>query len=275
MDIAYSLLDRKAYSAQQFFELQPRDRETLRHRLSCTGCAAPAFFRGGSHSAGRQPCFGARPHRAGCSLATLDLSPRKFDAQGPGSCIDDPYEAVILNMAPRPVSTSCAGEIDTDIDARTDAEWQMPVPEGASRTTCRRPSTILRALQTTESFQWSNQLIAIPGGPFVPMREFLVPFDRVHPMLERVIRGWWGTVSSVGVDPCAQVWLNSGEQGCLTCPMGPEIANEVLRRAGVQWDDVEALVGASLLVIGEMRISHSGIPVCGVKSAEHVALILA
>ena len=69
MDLARCTLDNTVYNAVDFSKIS--DLATKRRHLVCEECKYPAYFKKASKS-GQAACFGARPHKDGCSLATED-----------------------------------------------------------------------------------------------------------------------------------------------------------------------------------------------------------
>ena len=69
MELARCTLDNKVYSAVDFSTLS--DLSTKRRNLICDECKNPAYFKKAAKS-GQAACFGARPHKDGCSVASED-----------------------------------------------------------------------------------------------------------------------------------------------------------------------------------------------------------
>lgn len=70
MDIVKCTLDNKTYTVKDFEKLDSSELAKKRRFLECK-CGGPAFFRKASRS-GQGACFGARPHKEGCDLASPD-----------------------------------------------------------------------------------------------------------------------------------------------------------------------------------------------------------
>ncbi len=69
MDLVRCTLDNKVYNAVEFSKLS--DLSKKRKYLICEECKYSAYFKKASKS-GQAACFGARPHKEGCSMATED-----------------------------------------------------------------------------------------------------------------------------------------------------------------------------------------------------------
>lgn len=275
MHMAFSTYDNQLYSAHQFASLEGVHRGHLRHSLQCPECQATAFFRNGSYN-GRQPCFGARPHNLGCSLASLD-----FTAQGERPAAADEFiwrssQRVVLNLSTDHHATVGSRTDDQAHDDQFEGMSYGGGPTQGQRPSRRKLSTVLRNLLSMEDFQQSQQLVEAPGYAPMLARDFFVPFRHANPGLAgRGARGWWGSLSNAAVSVTdGQLWLNSGGHGALNFVVPTGVASEVLGRHNIGWNDVEALAGAWALVVGEMWISRGGEMRCVVQSPEHVALTL-
>ena len=81
--------------SRPFPGLFPADLEKKRRQLQCPECSGPAFFRHTS-PIGRAPCFGARPHATGCSLAAYDLE--RLQSMANENAQLNPCETIVVDL---------------------------------------------------------------------------------------------------------------------------------------------------------------------------------
>ncbi|UFH50296.1 hypothetical protein [Pseudomonas sp. KNUC1026] len=255
MDTARCTEDDVRYLASHFALLPAAELERKRRALVCDSCGAEAYFRKASAS-GQGACFGARPHGLLCQATAIgavkgNANPEEQDI------LDNPGDVIELDL--------CYGRAGTG----TPLPWQAPVTtpgsagrytglgSGAPALTRRRLTPILRNLIYSEPFRNSSQVINVPGQGIHTIRRFFVSTHQVHAGLEGWHLGYWGMIASVGVaNDEGALWLNAGGYGDYSVLVSENMVSDLLRRARKQ--DVDALAGCHLLVLGELRRSGGG-----------------
>lgn len=256
MDSAYCTSDNTPYDAADFARLAPAILEERRRALLCNGCGNEAFFRSASTS-GRGPCFGARPHKPGCSEGTVDAG-----TWGTGGTeIDEPITNAaghIVIALPPSVNAGSDAEIG-GAEQRTRGAGRIFGGEGghSANSTRRRLSTLLRRLNTEPYFQFSDTIIHPPNGyEQTTVREFFVPFEGVETRAMGQFKGLWGLITDASFDAQGSLWLNTGNRSAISFVIGPDLAAEFL--AHWRLPDAESISGARALILATPRGSQRG-----------------
>ena len=253
------------YNAVEFSGLFPADLEEKRRQLQCPECGEPAFFRHTSHL-GRAPCFGARPHAAGCSLAAYDVvrlqRVANQDAQSNSS------ETIVLDLRygtpGQSENVACA--------ERSPASGDFGY--GACRPDLRihrRPSSLLRQLVEFPAFGYSDQVIEIFGNRTTSARDLFVPLSEVTASLEGQFRGFWGSLLNVKLED-QTIWFNSGDWYAFSFCLDSRFLSDLNRRYAIE--NVRDLADAYILVFGTLRVSQLGKPFCVIEDLAGMALKL-
>jgi hypothetical protein len=255
MDIARCAEDGQIYLAVTFAALPPFDLERMRQQLSCPECRGPAFFRKASRS-GRAACFGARPHRLGCSLATEDTE-RVIEGESTDlDVLNNPAERIVVDLGFGGHSQEVHGNPN---DAHGRSGRTQRYIGGNHRPDARmhrRLSSLLRTLVEAPNFSESQQLLEISGNPEIRVCDFFIPMLDANPSLQWKVRGWWGLISYAQNGTNNSLWLNSGDKGTFSICLPSEMRALVLDRFHLE--DNEQLAGAYVLAVAALRISING-----------------
>lgn len=270
MDIARCTEDGQIYMAATFAALLLGDLERMRQQLICPECSGPAFFRKASKS-GRAPCFGARPHQDGCSLAAQD-SEQVIEGEGTDlDVLKNPAERIVVDLAFGTQSREIHGDpIQGSGRAGRAPRYVGSNPRPDARMH-RRLSSLLRTLIEAPHFARSHQLIEIADQPEIAVCDFFVPLSAINQSMTGRLRGWWGLISDAK-DGNASLWLNGGGRGMISFCIPLEMRTQVLDR--FRLEDTEQLAGAYVLVIADLRISKNGKMYCVIESPNHIAIRL-
>ena len=269
MDTAFSTDDEHTYTAVEFSHLEPMPLERKRRHLICVECDFPAFFRKPSRS-GRGACFGARPHREGCTLAATD---NEIRLPGVGDDQDEafnPGDRIIVELA-------FGGQ---DGEAHLDADERGPrrprggryVGEGGPRVAQmhRRLSTLLRTLVTAPNFRYSDQIIAVNNQAELPARDFFVHLSDVTPQYGGQFRGYWGQLTDAREGADGVLWLNSGGRADISFCLPPEHKRAVMER--FRLEEEEDFSGSYILVLGTLQVSRNGKKFCVIEDPALISL---
>lgn len=265
MDNAICTDDGKIYNAIEFSRLFQNELERKRRFLHCPECNGPAFFRHTSHI-GRTPCFGARPHATGCSLAAYDLarlqSMADEDSQLNSSrtivvelCYGTPSQSENVACAERSPASGDFGYCACRPDLRTH----------------RRPSSLLRQLVEFPAFGYSDQVIEIFGNRTTSARDLFVPLSEVTASLEGQFRGFWGSLLNAELEG-QTIWFNSGDWYAFSFCLDSRFLSDLNRRYAIE--NVRDLADAYILVFGTLRVSQQGKPFCVIEDIAGMALKL-
>lgn len=255
MDDARCTLDNKIYQALRFSALPPSELYSKRRDLVCHECNGPAFFRKASRS-GQAACFGARPHKDGCTLAASEYEQNNI---GPG---DDQY--ILVNPGQRIVIDLNFGTQPTDRHNDPDEPNNVGgrggrfVGDGErpNAKMHRRLSTILRNLIKSEQFRTSRQVIEIVDVGEFAVADFFVRFSAAAVMQNVKCRGYWGMIADARLDQKGVLWLNSGGRNDMSICVPEQFVPELYQRFRVSKE--EDLAEAYALVLGTLSNSQAG-----------------
>ena len=267
MDIAVCAEDGKIYGSGEFSRLATELMERKRRLLRCPECGGPAFFRNASFS-GRAACFGARPHEAGCRLATQD------EVRVDGGAGEDPD--ALYHSGRKIVVDFNYGAADPPGHlyeaARADREFRGGYPPD-SLAHCRM-SSLLRTLIGSTAFRHSYQRIEAHHQPEMAVRDFFVPLLAVTAAYKGLTRGFWGLISDVRwSEDRSTIWFNSGGLDTISFCMDARWLGEFNRRYRIH--DEEDLAGVYILVIGTLEVSPNDKVFCVIENLDFMALRLA
>ena len=270
MEIAKCLDDGVFYNAVDFSRLLPADLDWKRRLLHCPECGGPAFFRHQSHN-GRAPCFGARPHKAGCVLAAFDCERPDYGSND----VDDNLFAtggkIIVEFD---YGSSEPKEFDEYIepapflgcDSRNRGNGYRP-----DALTHRRLSSLLRGLIKYPEFRNSVKPIEIHNGIVTTVQDFFVPLLDVNLQYFRQLKGFYGMLSDVRLSEVNQsVWFNSGGLDTISFRLDYKFLDEFNRR--YRFRDKEDFAGANILVIGTLLRAPNKELYCDIEDLGFLAL---
>jgi hypothetical protein len=261
MDNAHCSDDGQIYEAVDFSRLDSIELERKRRLLHCPECDGPAFFRNTS-SIGRAPCFGARPHATGCSLAAYDLA--RIQSMVNEDALLNSVDKIVVDL--RFGTSEQTGSDSWSEHASPPVSFRGGRPDMRRH---RRPSSLLRLLINQPAFGQSDQPIEVLGLGDIPAREFFVPLDNATPRLQGLFRGFWGFLSDVKLKD-KTVWFNCRGQCNFSFCLNSEFLSDFNQRYDV--GSMEDLAGAYVLVLGTLRVSRQGKPFCVIDGPEFMAL---
>ena len=253
MDLALDTIDNETYSAADFNKNSASWIAEHRTALECDLCHNQAFFRKASVS-GQAACFGARPHAEGCERAThsSEESERaealeKFVRENPGGHFELKFTLPKPPSNKTPVSGVVAGGGENK--AGKFIKWGNR-QETSSSIQARQ---ILINLATSEKYRQSTQTIATPNsGGKVQIRDYFIPFRDASEGDAGKERGYWGTITKVYPDE-GITWLNTGFPRHMSIVLKDEVRDDLMEAYGL--NGVEDLIGAYVLLVGELKIS--------------------
>ena len=274
LDNARCIANNRLYSAREFSELEPKDISKLRRSLICNGCGNEAFFRVASPPR-RGPCFGARPHKEGCSEATTDAG--MWGLPGSGE-----QEERIFNSAGRIVISlsdvkpdSMEVEEQEKSDRFQGARRSFGLSEGATTNVTRRVlKTLLSRLFTNPEFRFSDTALTLPEGRGeTTVRDFFVSFDQVEERAIGEFKGVWGLITDASYDRNGDLWLNTGDKSTVSFVVEEALVPEFMQLLEVQ--DLEDLSGAQALILISVRRSSGNKVYGSIHDLRLLALSLA
>ena len=238
------------YTATIFSRLPPEELARRRQLLQCPECFVRAFFRHASFN-GRAPCFGARPHADGCSLAAQDqerLEDRDdFDVQliPSGKIIVD----FNYGTPDRPDHVCGSGRVPTFDRAACNFD-RTAAPAS------RRLSSLLRMLIESTAFRNSEKIIEINGLGEIAARDFFVPLEFTGKQYSGQFRGYWGLITDAQFTDDGSMWLNSGGRDNISFCIDSKLVDFIIKR--YRLESLEDLAGAYILVFGIPHVSLNG-----------------
>jgi hypothetical protein len=261
MDIAKCTLDNKTYSVKDFESLEPSELAKKRRFLECK-CGGPAFFRKASRS-GQGACFGARPHKEGCDLASPDsetingsLSPedKEFINSGNEIRLDLQYGAVESKHVTEDGEINGSGKNKGTSHSSENGKSKSVLQ--------RRLSTLLRTLvKEKDFFKDSNQEIYFKAKHPYYAKNFFVHSDYItKKYMENInfrsYRAIWSMISDCRYTKDKKsLWLNTGGNDNVSILIEEKHLSEFMKRFKIK--DIEELSGKYVLNIGKLRESKN------------------
>lgn len=256
MELATDTIDQEDYEAK-FFDSQPAS-WIKEHRLAlqCTNCQSPAYFRKRSVS-GQGACFGASPHAEGCDLATKSNEEgeraeavEKDIRENPGGHFD--LRLDLPKRAAKNTPVSAAGSGVAGNKAGRFTKWGAK--QASSSSIAARQMLINLAI--SEKYRESTQTVSTPQtNGKIQIRDYFIRFQDATAAGEGQERGYWGTIMEPG-DAGDGTWINTGTQGNLSIFIPKPVETEFFLAYGIDgWED---LVGAYMMVVGELKVSKNG-----------------
>jgi hypothetical protein len=263
MDHARCTIDNKTYTAFDFSHLPAVTLEEYRRSLVCAECEGPAFFRKQSTD-GRAPCFGGRPHQAGCSLASQDGGAWGVEGNDGEDERFNPGDRIVVDLR---LDVGGNGTPGGNASDRQHSQGRFfGGSNGEHRTrTYKRLKAMLRALVEGHGLAVSTQIIEVPGLIEMQAKDFFVAFKDAAGVPEKQYRGFWGSLSDARQGKDGAIFLNTGwitDPSIRVAEIDRDILLEMVGAA-----NLEELSGAYILVLGNIGtpkengkrfISHKG-----------------
>lgn len=261
MDLARCTLDNKLYKISEFEKLESSELAQKRRFLECK-CGGPAFFRKASRS-GQGACFGARPHKEGCDLASPDseslngsLSPedKEFINSGNEIRLDLQYGAVESKHITDDEDLNEAGKNKGSSHSAENGKGKSVLQ--------RRLSTLLRTLvKEKDFFKDSTQEIYFKAKyPYYAKNFFIhsdyITNEYVKNTNFRSYRAIWSLISDCRFSNDEKsLWINTGGNDNISILIEAEHLSVFLDRFKVK--DIENLSGKYVLNIGKLKESKN------------------
>jgi len=229
-------------AADVYEEYSQAERSAFAPSLLCTGCQQPAYFIRQARN-GRAACFGARPHRDGCTMASQtseDGGSGKLSVEEPRMSSKDEY---VL----RPVESQAIQHVTHDPDAPERggrARRYSGRGSGGQSTPSMGMTVLLRRLVREPPFRDSKAKIMLPDGTRGAIRSYCVEVIDADARLIDKRRLYWGTIRYANEDDSG-AWLNLGRRGAPSLRLKQQVVADLLARHDV--DDIEELQGASFM----------------------------
>lgn len=261
MDIVKCTLDNKTYRVKEFKNLEASELAKKRRFLECK-CGGPAFFRKASRS-GHGACFGARPHKEGCDLASPDsenlngsLSPedKEFINSGNEIKLDLQYGAV--------ESKHITEDGDINVNGQNKGTSHSSENGKEKSVLQRRLSTLLRTLvKEKDFFKDSNQEIYFKAKHPYYAKNFFIHSDYItNEYVKRInfrsYRAIWSLISDGRYSNDEKsLWLNTGGNDNISILIEEEFLSIFIDRFKIK--DIEELSGKYVLIIGRLNKSKN------------------
>ncbi|MFT4221169.1 MAG: hypothetical protein QM611_11740 [Microbacterium sp.] len=244
----------RIYDAEDFAALSISERDALRDSLICTGCGADAYFIRQARN-GRRACFGARPHRENCELASfvtedgggaaLDEVDQQINA-GDVFRIDPSRARTIRHVVHDPLAPPAIGGAAVRYTRRG---------RGNARLSSMTLHRLLRQLVLREAFCRSNTLLILSDDTRQTVKSGCVHLSDVEEKHKNRLRVYWGTIRFPRAKDGGGAWLNTG-RGSPTIVIEEDELQAVLARSGLT--DLEDLTGSYFAFMGRLRRQDSG-----------------
>ena len=271
MDTGKCTIDQVVYNAATFSGLPAHEVRRKRRFIVCPECDGPGYFRKASKS-GQAACFGARPHKIGCSLAAPEH-------EGGGDTGTDEEDERINDGERIVVDFDYGGASGKHIHGPTGTETRRGGSKfiGGSHPIeskmHRRLSTLLRNLITSAQFRQSRQILEIAGHGEYEVKSFFTNFVDVRKAMVGRYAGYWGLISDVRFGDDKTLWFNTGGRNDVSLCLKEEYVDELWARYGIS--DVEDMAGAYMLVFGEIRSSKNDKKYIAMDGPAHLTIRLA
>lgn len=269
MDYAVCTADGKTYSAFEFGKLASATLEKYRRQLVCDECEGPAYFRRAS-SDGRTACFGGRPHKEGCSLATSEEGAWGANGHDDEDERFNPGDHIVVDLR-------LDGDNDGAPGGRADQRQHgrgrfFGGTDGVHRARMyRRLRSMLKGLITSSGLETSTQFIEVPGVITAQAKHFFVHCDVAGPDHYGKFLGFWGSLTDARRGSNGAIWLNTGGKSEPSIPIYQDDEQALLQLARA--DDLEDLAGAYILVLGKLNSSKNEKPFITHSGPLYLALI--
>lgn len=261
MDIAKCTINNKTYTVKEFESLEPLELAQKRRFLECK-CGGPAFFRKASRS-GQGACFGARPHKEGCDLASPDsevlngsLSPedKEFINSGNEIRLDLQYGAV--------ESKHISDEGGINGNGKNKGTSHSSENGKDKSVLQRRLSTLLRTLvKEKDFFKDSNQKIYFKAKNPYYAKNFFIHSDYItNEYIEKIdfrsYRAIWSLISDCKYSNNEKsLWINTGGNDTISILIEEKFLPQFIERFKI--NDIEDFSGKYVLIIGKLKKSQN------------------
>jgi len=254
MEEAKSRTTDSIWTAEQFAELDSSQRDVLRDTLICTSCAADAYFIRQARN-GRRACFGARPHRENCELASfvtedggaasLDEVDEQINA-GDIFRIDPNRGRAIKHVRHDPAAAPATGGSAVRYTKRG---------RGKARQSSMGLDRLLRQLVLREEFRRSKTLLIMSDDSRQSVQSGCVHLSEIEDKHRNRLRVYWGTIRFPKSKDGGGAWLNTG-RGSPTVVIEADELETMLGRSRLQ--ELDDLSGAFFAIMGRLRGGATG-----------------
>lgn len=242
------------WDAEDFAALPAVERDALRDSLICTECGADAYFIREARN-GRRACFGARPHRENCELASLATE------DGGGAALDEVDERINAGDMFR-IDPSRARNIrhvqhdpEAPAPASGSAARHTRRGRGAARVSSMVLSRLLRQLVLRETFRNSNTLLIMSDDSRQTVKSGCVHLSDIEDKHQNRLRVYWGVIRFPRAKEGGGAWLNTG-WGSPTIVIDEEPLRILLERGNL--NELEDLSGSFFAFMGRLRRTEAG-----------------
>jgi hypothetical protein len=237
------------WNAEDFAALGSGERDDLRESLICTGCRADAYFIREARN-GRRACFGARPHREDCELASFVTD------DGGGASLDEVDELInagdIFRVDPNR-GHSIRHVRHDPLAPRSSSGSAVRYTKrghGSVRQSSMGLSRLLRQLVLRENFRRSQTLLIMSDDTRQTVKSGCVHLSEIEDKHKNRLRVYWGTVRFPKAKEHGGAWLNTG-WGSPTIVIDEDELATLLERSGLEnFDD---LSGSFFAFMGKLR----------------------
>jgi hypothetical protein len=254
MEEAKSRTSSTVWSAEHFAALSSGERDAHRETLICTACGADAYFIREARN-GRRACFGARPHREDCELASFVTD------DGGRAPLDEVDELInagdIFRIDPyhRRVITHVRHDTSAPSSSSGSAVRFTRRGLGNVRQSSMGLGRLLRQLVLCESFRRSRTLLIMSDDTRQTVKSGCVHLSEIESKHKNRLRVYWGTIRFPKAKEGGGAWLNTG-RGSPTIVIEEDELALLLQRAGLE--DLDDLSGAFFAVMGRLRVPATG-----------------
>ncbi|GAA0994008.1 hypothetical protein [Subtercola frigoramans] len=269
MDEALSKTRGVTFSANTFALLPSGERGELRESLVCTACEADAYFIREARN-GRRACFGARPHRENCELASL------VTEDGGGAALDDIDEQInagnVFRIEPNRDRTIRHVRHDEEAEASINGSAVRYIRRGSgtARVSSMNFARLLRQLVLREEFRRSQTLLVMSDDSRQSVRAGCVHLKDVEGKHRNRLRVYWGTIRFPRAKNGGGAWLNTG-RGSPTIVIRDDDDLEALLEM-VGHSELEDLTGSFFAYMGKLRNAPDGAQYLFVNDLEWFAV---
>jgi hypothetical protein len=242
------------WDAEDFAALSSGERDALRETLVCTACGADAYFIREARN-GRRACFGARPHRDDCELASFVTD------DGGGAPLDEVDELInagdIFRIDPNRGRTIRHVRHDPTAPPSSGGSAVRYVRRGRGnvRQSSMGLGRLLRQLVLREPFRRSQTLLIMSDDSRQTVKSGCVHLSEIEDKHKNRLRVYWGTIRFPRSKEDGGAWLNTG-RGSPTIVIEEDELATLLERSGL--DDLDDLSGSFFAIMGKLRHGPNG-----------------
>ncbi len=263
MDLARCTQDNILYNALEFSKLS--DLAIKRRHLMCEECKYPAYFKKASKS-GQAACFGARPHKEGCSVATEDsdtiigiLTETEKELINNGNEIK-----VDFNFETEPTTHIIDSEDEGNSTGKVGRSHSSANGIGKA-VSSRKLSSLLNILINDISFSKSNRKIDIGQKYSYKASTLFKKNDELLDLDIEKFRGLYGQIVDVKLaikeegteNEETSLWLNFGGFDKCSILVPESLVEDFFNRFSEYENDIDELSGKYVLCFGTIRKSKN------------------